>query len=204
MSHEKGVITLFPCFMGKAHLLLPWRLLFPQASKRRGSQQFSILLNIQPFNSFHPDATETQPVFCLCLPSAWLRSVFSWPTVPYHTSGVTFFFFLQHLNEFLQRPTPPTALWLTAVWLFTPQNRWTNQHATEEKRRSWRRRKERRKRQQESRFPLVVDGAAMPFSCFWYYYYYYSEKRVEERKGGDITVGESESEKRSLFRKVFR
>lgn len=44
----------------------------------------------------------------------------------------------------------------------------------------------------------------MPFSCFWYYYYYYSEKRVEERKGGDITVGESESEKRSLFWKVFR
>lgn len=106
MSHEKGVITLFPCFMGKAHLLLPWRLLLPQASKRRGSQQFSILLNIQPFNSFHPDATETQSVFCLCLPSAWLRSVFSWPMVPYHTSGVTFFFSCNISMSFFNGPPP--------------------------------------------------------------------------------------------------
>ena len=44
----------------------------------------------------------------------------------------------------------------------------------------------------------------MPFSCWYNYYYYYSEKRVEEKKGGDITIGESESEKRSLFSKVFR
>lgn len=159
MSHEKGVITLFPCFMGKAHLLLPWRLLLPQASKSRGSQQFSILLNIQPFNSFHPDATETQPVFCLCLPSAWLRSVFSWPTVPYHTSGVTFFFFFLATSQWVSSTAHPPYSTLAEGCLAVYSSESLNKSAC-----NWGEAKE---LEEEKRETKTATGESVSISCRW-------------------------------------
>ncbi len=148
--------TLFPCLLIVFLLLLPRRLPLPQAYKWRQSQWFGSLLNIQVFNSFHLDATETQSAVCLC-------SAFSLHGSDESSAGPRFlikalpaslfYFFLLHLNEFLQLPTPPTVLWLMAVLLLTPLNRWTNQHAGEE--------------EKERERSKTATGESVSINCRW-------------------------------------
>ncbi len=159
-------------------------LLLPQACKRRETQRFGSLLNIQIFNSFHPDAT--QPAFCLC--SAFhLRS--AGPRILIKPPPASLFYFFLHLNEFGM-----------FAWLLTPLNRWTNQHVTEE----WRRRRKERKK--------TVTGESVSISCRWSrdaiqllrVLLLLLLRKESGREQGRENYRGREREKRSLFWEGFR